>query len=156
MKTLITYFSRTGTTKKLADELSTLLSADIEAITEAKSRAGPMGWLTSGREAMSGATPVIEALKMDPSYYDVVVIGTPIWAWNMASPIRSYLIQAKSKIRNVAYFCTYQSSPGSTFENMAKITGAPIVTLEIKETEVEIGDYKEKLKTFADAIKATQ
>jgi len=36
---------------------------------------------------------------------------------------------------------------------MAKIVGAPIVTVEVKETGIKSGEYMEKLKTFADAAK---
>ncbi|HIH88099.1 TPA: hypothetical protein HA344_02680 [Candidatus Bathyarchaeota archaeon] len=78
MKTLIVYYTRSGTTKKVADELKDLLSADIEEITEPSGRSGPLGWLRSGKESSDGTIPKINAPTKDPSAYDVVVVGTPV------------------------------------------------------------------------------
>ncbi|MFA5869173.1 MAG: hypothetical protein WC941_05670 [Candidatus Bathyarchaeia archaeon] len=55
MKTLIVYYSRDGSTRKVAEELKAQLGADIEEITEPKGRGGPLGWIRSGKEASSGA-----------------------------------------------------------------------------------------------------
>lgn len=37
---------------------------------------------------------------------------------------------------------------------MVKIASAPIATVEMKETEAKSGEYKERVKTFVDAILA--
>lgn len=156
MKTLIVYYSRDGSTKKVAEELKTLLGAEIEEITEPKGRGGPIGWINSGREASQGTIVPISPTKLDPSGYDLVVIGTPIWAWTVSSPVRSYMVGAKAKLPKVAFFCCMDSKPGETFGVMETLAGkAPVAKAEFVSKEVKSGAFKEKAKDFAEKVKAS-
>ena len=156
MKTLIVYYSRDGGTRKVAKELKTQLEADIEEITEPMERGGPLGWIRSGKEGSSGTIVPINPSKADPSTYNIVAVGTPIWAWNVSSPVRSYLVAMKGKLPRVAFFCTMDSKPGETFKVMEELTGtAPIATMEIMSAEVKSGAYKEKLKAFSGKVGVT-
>jgi len=156
MKTLIVYYSRDGGTRKVAEELKAQLGADIEEIMEPKGRGGPLGWIRSGKEGSSGTIVSINPVKADPSKYNIVAIGTPIWAWSLSSPIRSYLVAMKEKLPRVAFFCTMDGNPGETFKVMEELTGkAPIATIEIMSAEVKSGAYKEKLKAFSGNVEAT-
>ena len=103
-----------------------------DLITEQSGRGGPIGWLQSGREAIKKTTPPINAIKEGPSGYDLVVVGTPIWAWRLVSPVRSYLVQVKGKLRRVAFFCTCGSNSGSAFEAMQNLAGIdPAAKMEV-------------------------
>jgi len=106
MKTLIIYFSRDGHTKKVAEYISEKLGANIEEITEPEKRGGLMGYLRSGKESSQEATPKINPLKNNSSEYDLVVLGTPVWAGNVASPVRTYLKEQSSGIKKIAFYCT--------------------------------------------------
>ena len=153
MKTLVVYYSRTGLTKKAAEALAPLLEADLEEIREAHGRGGPLGWVRSGREASQGLVVPIESTR-DPSSYGLVVIGTPIWAWTVSSPVRSYLNLMRDKLPQVAFFCTLDGNVGKTFEIMAELSGKkPIATAEILSSEVKGEDFLEKIKAFADSIR---
>jgi menaquinone-dependent protoporphyrinogen IX oxidase len=155
MKTLVVYYSRDGATKKVAEELRLLLGADVEEITEPKGRGGPMGWVRSGREASSGTIVPINPTKYDPSTYDVVVVGTPIWAWNVSSPVRSYMVASKGKLAKVAFFCCMDSKPSDTFKVMEGLAGrAPVACAEFKGGDVKSGAFKEQRKAFAEKVKA--
>ena len=93
MKTLVVYYSRTGTTKKVAETISSMIESDIERIIDTKKRAGPFGGLAAAKDAILKRLTKIEATKNDPSDYDLVIIGTPIWVGAMSAPIRSYITQ---------------------------------------------------------------
>lgn len=75
MKALVAYYSRGGTTKKVAEKISALLEADIEEIHDLKKRSGIIGWLKSARDASSRKLTTLEAVKNDASTYDIIVIG---------------------------------------------------------------------------------
>ncbi|WP_430650081.1 flavodoxin family protein, partial [Bradyrhizobium liaoningense] len=75
---LVVYYSRTGTTRKVAQSLSAALSCDSEEITEAGSRKGIFGYLRSAVEARRQIPSRIAATVRDPSLYDLVVIGTEL------------------------------------------------------------------------------
>lgn len=156
MKTLIVYYSRDGATRKVAEELKAQLGADIEEITEPKGRGGPLGWIRSGKEGSEGTIVPINPPKADPSTYDIIVIGTPIWAWNVSSPVRSYVAAMKGKLPRVAFFCTMGSKVGETFKVMEELAGkAPIATTEIMAGDAKSGAFKETAKAFAEKIKST-
>ncbi len=156
MQALVVYFSRTGHTKKIGDEIAKALPGDVEEIVDTENRAGPIGWLKSGREASGKKLAKIQPVKKDPANYDIVVIGTPIWASNMSSPVRTYLTENKAKFKNVAFFCTEGSKGAETaFAEMGEIAGKkPKATLTIAMADLKSGSDADKVKKFAGEIKA--
>ena len=156
MKTLVVYYSRTGRTKKAAEELAKALQCDLEEIVDTANRAGPLGWVTSVRESRGKKPAKIEPAKKDPSEFDIVVIGTPIWASSMSSPVRAYLIGNKDKLKNVAFFCTHgRSGAEKAFTEMESVCGKkPKATLDITMDDISRGSDAEKIKKFAGEIKA--
>jgi flavodoxin len=154
MKTLIVYYSRDGTTRRIAEELKAQLGADIEEITEPKGRGGPLGWMRSGQEASKDSIVPINPSAADPSTYDLVVVGTPIWAWKVSSPVRSYLTKMSGSFQSVAFFCSMWSNPGETFNIMGTLAGVqPVATAKILNADVKTGSYVEQVKGFADQLK---
>src|SRR3989338_8550287 len=104
MKALIVYYSRTGTTKKVAEELADRLKADKEEIIDKKNRKGPIGYMIAGKDAMRKKLTKINELKKNPENYDLLVIGTPIWAFTMVPAIRTFLIKIKNYNKKIALF----------------------------------------------------
>ena len=90
-KILVVYYSRSSKTQRAAEEVAKNLGADIEGIQDVRSRKGLFGWLRSGSEAARGVLPAIKPTVKDPGQYDLVVLGTPIWASKMSSPLRTWL-----------------------------------------------------------------
>jgi flavodoxin len=43
MKTLVVYYSRTGTTRKVAEAIAGILRCDIEEVVDTKKRSGILG-----------------------------------------------------------------------------------------------------------------
>jgi flavodoxin len=154
MKTLVVYYSRSGNTKKIAEEISNKVKCDIEEIIDNKNRKGLIGWLISGRDAHSKKLTTISEIKKDPSKYDVVAIGTPIWAGLMAPAVRTYINENKGKFKNVAFFCTCGSSGDvKTFEDMEDYIGiTPLSKLVIIAKDFQTS-HEDKLKDFIKGIK---
>jgi len=90
-KTLVVFYSRSGTTRRIAQALSEALKCDLEEITESRPRTGFLGYMRSLLEARRKLPSIITPRKHDVSSYDLVVIGTPVWAWSLSSPVRAYL-----------------------------------------------------------------
>jgi flavodoxin len=66
VKPLVVFYSRTGTTKKVAETISNILKCDVEEVFDTKNRAGVLGWLRSGRDAGSKKPTAIEKAKKNP------------------------------------------------------------------------------------------
>ena len=150
MKTLVVYYSRTGTTKKIGDLIAERAGADVEEIRDTIDRRGAKGYLISGRDAMKRRLTKLEPLMHDLESYDRVIIGTPIWGWNMSVPVRTFVTENKDRLRNVAFFCTMGGSGDvKAFAEMAEIIGKdPIATLALKTVEVVKNNFSEKLDKF--------
>ncbi len=96
-RVLVVYYSRSGTTRKVAQCIAAALQCDSEEIVEGRSRSGILGYLRSVIEARR-QTPARVALPVrDPSTYDVIVVGTPVWAWSVSSPVRAYMVANQAK-----------------------------------------------------------
>ena len=122
MKTLVVFYSRSGTTKRVAQEVAKALNADIDEVIDKKSRKGILGFLRAGYDATRGKTTEIEFEK-DPSGYDLVVIGTPVWNGRVTPAIRTYLLRNREKIKNAAFFSTCAGRPGKCLEQMEELWG---------------------------------
>ncbi|MFH1849005.1 MAG: hypothetical protein ABH879_02350 [archaeon] len=151
MKTLVAFYSRTGTTRHAGKEIARHLKADIEEITAKKDRCGIIGYIMSGKEATLKRPAEINPPYTNPGEYDLVVIGTPIWGWNISSPIRSYLANS---FNQVAFFCTQGGSGGMrAFAEMEKLSKKPLAALELTTKEVRSEEYSHKVEEFVNSIK---
>lgn len=150
MKTLIVFFSLTGNTRKIAQAISDELNGTLEEIQDTRNRNGIAGYLLSIIEALFKKRSKIQEVKHDPSAYDLVIIGTPVWAFNISSPVRTYLEQKKKSINAAAFFVTCTASGGKkVLQDMTNLYGKKAsALLEIKEEDIKSGKYLEKVKQF--------
>jgi len=148
MKTLVAFYSRSGNTRTIAHELAKQLKADTDDIIDNKERKRTIiGWLIAGRDASARKITTITCAK-DPKNYDVVIIGTPVWAWTMVPAIRAYLLENKNKFKKVAFFCTNGGNKGKTFAEIEQLSKKPIATLDIFEKEINTQSAKKKITDF--------
>jgi menaquinone-dependent protoporphyrinogen IX oxidase len=147
MKTLIVFYSRTGITKRVAQKMAQELGADIEELMDTDKRIGAWGYMKSGKEAMQKKLAVIEPLQYNPVDYDLVIIGTPTWAFAMSCAVRAYLTEQKGKIKNIALLATHGSDGGErAIKQMTELSGlVSKADLVLTSKEVLKEDYKNKL-----------
>lgn len=155
MKTLIAYYSRTGLTRKVAFKLATEYGATMEEIRDKADRSGIWGYLKSGKEAIQKKNTDLHHFKNNPADFDLVIVGTPTWAFSVSSPVRTFLAEHKASLKKVAWFSTLGGDgPSKVFTQMSEITGlTPIATLTVKSKEAFQDKYQEKLAKFIDELK---
>jgi flavodoxin len=153
---LVVYYSRTGNTRTVASELVAALHADVDQIDDSRDRCGVFGYLRCAREALKKRTIELVPPAYDASTYDAVVLGTPVWAGNLSSPLRSYVAAHKAKLANVAFFCTQGGSGADkVFRDLAELCGkSPLATLAVNGREIETRAYAQRLAAFAAAVTA--
>lgn len=152
--TLIVYYSRTGITKKLADFVANKIGVTTEEIKDTVSRTGAVGYLLAGKDATLRRLTKIETPKLNPADFDLVIIGTPVWAWTMSTPIRTYLEEYKSQFKEVAFFCTMGGNGDKkAFKEMEEIIGKkPTATLALKTKEVVDNNFAKADKFCAELM----
>jgi flavodoxin len=140
-RTLIAFHSRTGYTRRVAQALADRLDADLDEIEIVQPLAGRVGYLMCAIEAMTGLAPALKPAHKDPANYELIVVGTPVWFWSLASPVRSWLEQHPLRGRRFGFFCTMGGSGAScVFSTMTELAGdKAIATLALTDRQIEAG-----------------
>jgi len=139
MKTLVVYFSRSGITRKVAGRIAELLGCDLQEIVPARSYSGLFGWFRAGIEIAKKRFPEIHTLDHPPGDYDLVIVGTPVWANTMASPVRSFFSKYHDELKTVSLFATKGGKSRSRFaDDVEKFWGINAVeTVELQAKNVK-------------------
>jgi flavodoxin len=151
---LVAFYSRTGITRKVAYEIAQKYQCDLEEIQDVAPRAGMFGYLHSGYEAMTKKLPSIQTSHKDPGDYALTILGTPVWAGNIAAPMRTYIEQNKLHLNRVAAFCTMGGSGGNkVLDEIGLLCGQkPVMTFALTDKQIEIHQYSENINRFAQAL----
>ena len=154
MKVLVAYYSRTGNTRRVAEAIAKSLEAEVEEIRDRENRLGVIGFLRSGYEASRKRLAAIQPVKKNPEEYDVVVIGSPVWAGSVSSPVRAYLTMHVHRIKKAALFAIYSISEGRIFRQMEELLPKKLIAeISIKEREIGSGEYLRKIEKFIEILK---
>ncbi len=153
-KILVLYYSRTGTLRKVAGGITINLNCDMEEIIDTKNRKGIIGFISAGRTAMTEKLTEILPIKSDLTKYDLVVIGTPVWAGKVSTATRTFLVQNADKIKEVAVFCASGGAGKSKVVSIVEeITGKKVTgVLEISGKDFKDETYINKIKKFTDGL----
>ncbi len=148
------YYSRTGTTRKVAEVLARLLHADLEELVDTQDRMGLRGYFRSGREAFFKRKTVLRPPERNPADYALVVVGTPIWNISLSSPVRTYLDLMRAKLPAVAFFLTHERVGGRrVLAQMEQVAGkAPVASLPLTAQQVARGELLAKAQPFVEQL----
>lgn len=121
-KKLVLYYSETGTTKTVAEELQKQLNADIESIETVKPYTGNFQeTIQRGQKEMqSGEWPELKPLKKKVADYDIIFLGYPIWFGTYANPIGSLVKAYDFAGKTIVPFCTFGSGGLNTSSDALK------------------------------------
>jgi len=150
----VVYYSRTGNTQTVAQELARRLSADVYAIQDVRSRHGVFGFLRALFDAIHQREVRIVAPDVALGRYRAVVIATPVWASNVSAPMRTWLKRHATALPDVAFICTYGGSgTQSVLKDLADLAGkAPVAELALRDAEIRLGKCGAKLDDFGRAV----
>lgn len=157
-KILVAYYSRSGKTEDVAKEIAQTLGADLDKVIDKKNRKGIFGFLRAGRDALKENLTEIEH-KKNPKDYNLVIVGTPVWASSTTPAIRTYL--KKHKFKKIAFFTTSGSGEiNKAVYEMEKLSKKPIAVLSMLKKDFHSNHTKsvnvweiKKIKEFCEKIK---
>jgi len=110
-KVLILYYSQTGATKAVAEEIQKQIGGDIEAFDVEELYDGNFE-ATIQRclgERANGFIPTLVPIQSDLSKYDVVFLGYPVWFGTYAPPVAALLQNVDLAGKKIVPFCTFGS-----------------------------------------------
>ena len=146
MKTLLVYFSYSGNTKKIAKRIKENLNCDAVEIKPTTPYSSDYEKVVEEEQskAKSDILPSIEKLSIDLSTYDRIIIGTPVWWYRAAPPIRAFIKNSNLENKVIVPFATNAGWLGKTFKEIKKMCKNSKVE---KEMNIVFGSYSDKLVT---------
>ena len=155
-KTLVVYFSCTGTTKPLAEYAADILEADLyEIVEEEPYTDADLAYYTGGRADQEqndpDVRPAISGSVGNMESYNTVLIGYPIWHGQAPRIISTFLERYDFSGKTIIPFCTSHSSGiGSSAENLHGLCSDSAEWLEGRRFEA--GTSRETMEEWLDSI----
>ena len=159
-KVAIVYYSMSGNTKYLAEQISKKVDADLIEIVPVKEYpdSGFKKFFWGGKSAVMKETPILENYKFDESKYDLVIFGTPVWASTFVPPIRTFIKDNKEALKGkkIAVFVSYSGGGADkTIERLKEFLeikdfAAELVLIDPKNNEND--DTKKVIEEFCKKI----
>jgi mannose-6-phosphate isomerase len=149
MKSVVVYYSFTGNTRRVAKVLAESLNSKSEVdIIELKAKDEPASFFRQALRALMQTKAKVEAVDTDLAKYDLVCIGTPVWAFGPAPAINTFLSQCQGlKGKDAIVFTTYGSGAGNLhcidyMKNLLNKKGVKTCKgLTLKGTKTKDKDY---------------
>ncbi len=115
MKTAIIYYSHSGNTGQVAEVLKNYLSQkgavdviELKALDEAD------GFFGQCARAFNRKKATIQVVNFNLSGYDLICIGTPVWAFGPAPAVNTYIDNCQGIAgKQIVLFSTYGSGAGN-------------------------------------------
>ena len=161
MDTLVVWFSHSGHTAWAAERIGQTLGADLLPIRPVKAypARGAALFLAGGRSALMEEKPLLQPYEFREEKYDQVILGFPVWAGNVAPPLRSFLAENRDALmgkRLAAFACQSGSGAEKAFRKLSECLGAEKLRAELILTDpgkkqpddraAKIADFCEKCR----------
>ncbi|MGC8777733.1 MAG: flavodoxin family protein [Candidatus Caldatribacteriaceae bacterium] len=132
MDKLVIFFSQTGKTRAVAEGIAEVLGASLEAITlpQGGKQISPL----RGKWTEDDLPPVVcQVESLDP--FQEIVLGGPVWAFNIAPPLLSFVQKMSWNGKKVILFVTEFGMGGrralQTVEEALQKKGAQVTEAKI-------------------------
>lgn len=157
MRSLVVFYSLTGTTRTLAGAIAQELGADIAEIFCARYGRTFIGAWNIGLDMWTGRLPEVHVETAPLSSYGLLIAGAPLWGGRAAAPIRSYLAARRGGLPRTAFFLTYGGTATErAFSGMEEAAGVSAAgRLAVKTRDVAGASCQEAVKVFAAALRAS-
>ncbi len=161
MKTIVVYYSLEGNTDYAAREIAALTGADLLRIEPSKAYpdSGFRKFFWGGKSALMGETPELQPYTFDSKAYERIILGFPVWAGNVAPPVRSFVRENDLHGKRVAAFaCQSGAGAEKAFRKLKALPG-----IDALEAELILIDPKDRpdagngarIRAFCEGLDST-
>ena len=160
MKALIVYYSMGGNTEYAARKIAEQAGAETLRLEPVKAYpdSGFRKFFWGGKSAVMAEKPKLKPYEFNADAYDTLIFGFPVWAANIAPPIRSFICENKEALagkRIAAFACQSGSGGGKAFRKLLECLGqdslaAAMILIDPKDKPREendrmIGEFRDQL-----------
>ncbi len=154
---LVAYFSATGTTKKLAENLANCIGADLyEIIPEEPYTNADLNWMDKNSRSSiemkdDSSRPAIKEKVNNIDQYDTIYVGFPIWWYTAPTIINTFLESYNLEGKTIIPFATSGGSGMGNTSNDLKTSAPNATVLEGKKFSASVSESE--LRSWADSNK---
>ncbi len=158
MKTGIIFYSYSGITRDIAGKIQDACGGDLIEVKTRQNYNRLTAYTIGCLRARSGESDPIDPGSLDVTGYDLIVLGTPVWAWKPAPAVNAAIGALRGcEGKPAVIFATCGGQAGDTLAVMRRalegkgvwVQGGAILTRR------EIGD-QQKVSTLIDLVKRVQ
>lgn len=123
MKTIVIYYGYGKHTKMIAERIKDELGCDILEIQPKIPYSTDYQTVVDETEdnLESRKTPEIKDIEIDLDKYEKIIIGTPVWWYTIAPPIRTFLTKYDLSGKEVYLFATNAGWLGRAFDEIKEL-----------------------------------
>lgn len=153
--TLVVCYSYTGVSHRLAQLLCAQQGWPLGQVLERTPRGGASGTLRCVLDSLFHRWPRIRYHGPDPADFHTVVLVAPIWIYQLAGPMRSFVAHNRERLRHVAVLTTMGARGGSNaVAEIGRLLGHdPILSASVTSREVEDGSCAQAVEAFGAALR---
>ncbi len=153
-KALVAYFSASGVTKKLAENLGEAISADLfEIVPEQMYTKADLNWQDQNSRSSvemkdRSCRPAIASKVEDMAQYDVIFVGFPVWWYREPSIIDTFAEAYNFNGKTIVPFATSGSSGiGDSGKNIGELA---VGSKTVEGKRFSANASAEELKAWAE------
>ncbi|GHU28044.1 flavodoxin [Spirochaetia bacterium] len=123
MKTLLVYYSHTGGCGIVAEQIQEKMNATVLRLwlADEQNRTGFASYFWGGLQVLTHEKPALQPYTIAPKKFDLIIIGTPVWAGSPAPALRTFLEKTPITGKKIALFCCYAGNKGKVFKKLEKL-----------------------------------
>lgn len=155
-KTLVLYYSLSGNTKALAENIQKIVGGDIAEIKTVQPYPTDFHAIVeqARRERQNGYLPPIQPLANDLAGYDTIYLGYPIWGNTIPQPMATFLAQNNLAGKTIIPFCTHDGyGVGRSFQAIAEYCpnaklreGFNVIGSAVKSSEPQLAAWLKSVR----------
>jgi flavodoxin len=155
MKTAVLYYSLDGNCAFVAEQIKTLLNADLIRLytqdEKQRSFIGKLFW--GGGMVLLRKKPPLKPYTFDPSAYDFIILGAPVWAGFPAPPLQTFLSEKQIIGKKIALFVCHGGGKGDALEMLKALLAGNEIAAEADFLDTSKGGSEDIKRQIADWVK---
>jgi flavodoxin len=154
MKTIIVFYSLDGNTKYIAEAIAARIGADILELKTQKEKSGGTfsTYFWGGKSAIMGEKPKLQPYQFDAASYDMVILGTPIWAGRNTPPLNTFLSEHDLSGKPIAVFtCSAGGDADKCYSRLRKNLNI-VATVSLKDPLKNKEEAEKKIDEFLEVL----
>jgi len=162
MKIAVVYYSLNGNCALIAEELKARLDADLlrlhiedETTRKGRPRRGFLQFIWAIGVMKGFKKNPLKPYVFNPAAYDLIIIGSPVWAGSPARPIRTFLVETGLTGKKIALFVCHAGGVRKALEKFKALLPGNDIVAE-KDFIVPVKNSEKGKQLAADWAKSLQ